>query len=87
MKIQIVAIRDTQHNGYSQPAYVPTLGIAIRSFADEVNNPQSPMNKHPRDYDLYHLGEWDDETGQFTNNDLPRKIAEGRTEFERSEAK
>lgn len=71
MKLQLVSVYDAKAEVYSPPIAVPTLGMAERSFADEVNNPQSQYNKHPEDYTLFHLGEYDDATGVVTNRDTP----------------
>jgi hypothetical protein len=30
--------------------------IALRSFADDVKNVQSPLNKHPEDYEIWKIG-------------------------------
>lgn len=68
MKLQIVATRDIVANLYSAPQFVPTIGQAVRSFGDACQNTQDPNNilaKHPRDFELWHLGEYDDEAGTF----------------------
>lgn len=78
-KLGVVAVRDRATDAYMNPFIVPSLGVAIRSFQDEVNNPQSPMNLHPDDYDLYHLGEFDQERGSLTSlADGPKQIAIGK---------
>lgn len=61
MKLQIVAIRDRAINAYMRPFFAQSTGQAIRMFQDEVNNKEGEIHKHPDDYDLYHLGEWNDE--------------------------
>lgn len=62
MKHQIVAVYDRATMAYGRPVFVPALGGAIRSFSDEVNRPQQPndVSNHPDDFELYHLGEYDD---------------------------
>lgn len=68
MKLQMVATRDIVANLYSTPQFVPTLGQAVRSFGDACKNKSDPNNilaKHPRDFELWHLGEYDDESGYF----------------------
>lgn len=74
----VVAIRDLQLNAYANPWYTPTPGAAIRAFTDETNNPQSPMHKHPEDYELVQLGTWDDNTGRFTNSEVPKQLAHAK---------
>ena len=65
MKLEIVTIRDSALNCYMRPVFVRALGEAIRSFQDEVNNPQGELAKHPSDYELHHIGSYDDQTGQL----------------------
>lgn len=79
MRYKMVVIRDRAADVYNQPAFVPSLGIAHRSFADEVNlvDPNNQLNKHPEDFDLYYIGEWDDNTGEF-DAVRPQQIAVGK---------
>lgn len=65
MELQIFAIKDRAINCYLRPWPAHTAGEAIRVFGDEINNPQSAMAKHPDDYDLYHVGKFEDTTGQI----------------------
>lgn len=75
--IKIVAIRDRHAAVFSQPMYFATEGAAIRAFQDALNDTQSQMHKHPDDYDMYLLGEWNDTDGKFKNAELPTIIARG----------
>lgn len=79
MKLKIVAVRDRAADVYGQPNFVTNLGTAIRSFGDEVNRKaeNNAFNAHPEDFDLYELGEYDDELGEFTTI-RPRQIAVGK---------
>lgn len=69
MKMIMVAIKDRALNAYMRPFFAQTRGQAIRMFNDEINNEQSPMFKHPDDYDLYYLATWDDTDGQIHEQD------------------
>lgn len=64
-KVKVVSVKDRALDSFSRPFFVPTLAAAERSFSDEVNNKESPMFSHAVDYDLYLLGEFDEETGGF----------------------
>lgn len=74
MKYAVCAVRDRAVNAFNRPIYVPTVGVAIRSFTDEVNRKDSELANHPEDYDLYELGQWDDETGVYTPLEVSRVI-------------
>lgn len=73
----IVSVRDRAVNGFASPFFVPSEGVALRSFTDEVNRPDSALAKHPEDYDLYVLGTFDDSDGSFAVN-VPRMLVAGK---------
>lgn len=75
---KVCAVRDRAVDSFGQPIFVQALGLAIRSFGDELNRPDSQMGAHPGDYDLYHLADFNPDTGQFLTLDQPRMIAVGK---------
>lgn len=79
MIYKIVAIRDRAADTFSTPMFVPSVGIGIRSFSDEVNRAadNNMLYKHPDDYDLYLLGEYNDDQATFDAT-RPEQIAIGR---------
>lgn len=66
MKIQIYTIYDAQAKRAIQPIARDNDDVAKRDFVTMVANPQTPFGQNPRDYTLYHCGEWDDENMLFT---------------------
>jgi hypothetical protein len=60
--------------------FVPSAGVAIRSFSDEINrnNADNQLYNHPDDFDLYELGEFDDNTGIFTLHEQPKLLSLGK---------
>jgi len=80
MRLIMCAVRDRAADAYARPMFVPSVGIAIRSFSDEVNRvaEDNPMNKHSDDFDLFELGEYDDETAKFIILDVPKQLAIGK---------
>lgn len=71
MQLAICAVHDSAAGAYARPFFVPTTGLAHRSFQDEVNRaaPDNPMHAHADDFTLYELGSFDDNTGTFTITD------------------
>lgn len=63
MKMGIFAVYDSKALRYGAPMFIPTVGEAVRGFADVVNDAQTMISKHPSDYVLYQLGELDDSNG------------------------
>lgn len=76
----IVSVRDRAANAFGRPAFVPSIGVALRSFSDEVNRnaPDNQMFFHPEDFDMYELGRFDDDNGLFELSERPRQIAIGK---------
>lgn len=75
-KLQMFAIYDKKAVAYNTPFYTHQKGQAIRSFQDAVNDPQCPFNKHPEDFSLFHVGEWNDTTGVVTPLPNPVPVEE-----------
>lgn len=60
MIISLFSVLDTKTGIYSHPFYEVTRGSAIRAFTDTVKTKDHPFNRHPEDYALVYLGEFDD---------------------------
>lgn len=68
MKLHAVSVLDLATESFGRPFFVQHPAQAVRSFQDEVNNPESEIAKHAEDYELHSLGTFDDVTGGFTNS-------------------
>lgn len=68
MKLQIFSVLDTAAQIFSQPFYMHNEATALRVVKNCVNNPEHNYSLNPEDYNLYHMGEFDDTTGTITNN-------------------
>ncbi len=66
MKLQVFSIFDSKAEAFIQPWYSQTLGTAVRSFEQAVNQPDSDFHKFAGDYTLFHLGDFDQANGLFT---------------------
>lgn len=69
----IVAVRDLATETFGRPFVVHHPRQAVRSFTDEVNNPESEVSRHAEDYELWELGAFADDTGDISSN--PVRIA------------
>jgi len=74
MKLKAFSVRDSKAEVYGQPFYGNTHGHAERSFSQLVNDKTSQPGQYPEDFDLYHIGEYDDQTGIFTPLDTPNHV-------------
>lgn len=60
--MKVYTVYDAISESFSPPMINRTRGEAIRSFTDEVNNPQSRLNAHAKDYTLFEIADWDETT-------------------------
>nr|QJB18862.1 MAG: nonstructural protein [Microvirus sp.] len=80
MKLTLCTVKDRAADAYGRPMFVPSTGIAIRSFSDEINRvaEDNQMYNHSDDFDLYELGEFDDNTGLFSLHEQPKLLTLGK---------
>lgn len=74
----IVAVKDRAVEAFGQPFFVRHTNEAIRSFKEEINRSGSDIGNHADDYDLYHLGTFDDESGTVVGNAGIELIVRGK---------
>ena len=63
MIVKVFSIHDVKASTFGQPFFAVNKGIAVRMFADLVGDKQSMVSKHPDDFKLYLLGDFDDNSG------------------------
>ena len=80
MKMTVCSIRDRGAEAFGRPFFTPAIGVAIRSFQDEVNRKaeDSQIYLHPDDFDLYEFGSFDDFSGTFELHENPKLVATGK---------
>jgi hypothetical protein len=74
MKLKMFSIRDQKCEIFNTPFFQKTHGEAERSFTTAVNDNKTQFNAFPEDYDLYYLGEYDDNLGTFKPVDTPQHV-------------
>lgn len=72
--MKMFAIRDVKAEGYNTPFFQPTFGLAERAFKDACQDEKTTLAKHPEDYSLYYLGEFDQTSGQMKIEDTPKHV-------------
>lgn len=74
MKLQVFAIFDSKAEAFIQPWFSQTIGTAIRSFEQAVNEDGHHFQKFSGDYTLFHLGDFDQVKGNFTQLKSPTNL-------------
>lgn len=84
MVLKVFAIYDGAINAWLMPHFLRSKGEATRMFMEGVNDPQTMLYKSPKDFTLFEIAEYDDQTGRFENLKAPIGIGTA-IEFKRGE--
>ncbi len=83
---KVYSIRDNKMETFGTLVYIDNDAVAVRMFGDLIlGDKESLMGKHPADFGLYKLGEFDDNTGKMVNLDAPSLLAIGSDFLNRKE--
>lgn len=74
MILKAFSVRDAKGEVFHTPFFKKTHGEAERDFTMLVRDEKSQLRQFPEDYDLYFLGEYDDQSGVFKTLDTPQHI-------------
>ena len=71
---KVFTVYDAKAQAFLTPFFETASGIANRIFMEACQNPEHHFWKYAEDFTLFELGEFDDNTGQFTNLPAPEMI-------------
>jgi len=63
----VFSLYDSKAKSFGPPFFLHQRGQAIRALGDLVKDGQSMVSRHPEDFVLYHIGEFNDSTGEYIN--------------------
>lgn len=91
MKTKVYSVLDTKAESFGTPFFMPNRAMAQRAFNDLAHDDKTLVNKHPSDFMLYEIGDYEDENGELTpckpiNLGLPeqQKVSEAMELFDLS---
>ena len=74
MYMKVYSLYDRAADQYQAPFYQHSLGLVNRALQDEIDNSESTLSSHYRDFSLFELGVYDTVTGTFTLHDAPKLV-------------
>lgn len=74
MILKVFSVYDTKSLSYSPPFFMPTMGSAIRAFSDLAVDNQSTIAKHPSDYILMYIGEFNNSSGELIAQSVVKNL-------------
>mgnify|MGYP000526290857 CR=1 FL=1 len=75
MKYKIYSVFDAPANGYLQPFFMQTDGMAVRAIQDLLYDENHTFYRNANDYRLYCLGDFSDVDGVISGQQSPIAIA------------
>jgi len=71
MVVKVFSIFDVKAKAFGSPFFMHHNGLALRAFSDLCADDKTAVFKHPEDYKLYCLGEFDDCSGALVSLPQP----------------
>lgn len=63
MKQLMYAVYDSKAKAFCRPFFAAVEAVALRAFEGGANDPENEIGRHPNDFSLFQVGEFDDDTG------------------------
>lgn len=73
---RVFCVYDSAARSYGPPFYATGRGVAFRMFEELVNDGRSSVSKWPKDFSLFELGSYNDETAKFCFLDAPERVCD-----------
>lgn len=64
--LKIFCIYDKKASSHMQPFYFHNKAEALRALADNLQDKNSLIAKHPADFSIWQIGEFNEQTGVIT---------------------
>ncbi len=71
---KMFSIYDSKAARYAPPFVAQSGGVAKRMLVDSASDPQQLFARHPGDFTLFLLGDWDDENGILYTLDAKQNL-------------
>ena len=66
METQVYTVFDSKAERFLRPFFAENTAVALRSFQELIRTHDHQFNKFPEDYALFHIGSYDEKTGELT---------------------
>lgn len=73
-KLKLYSVYDVKVKYFHNPMFMRNKGEALRSWEEAANDDKSQICRHPSDFDLFEIGEFDDQTAEITRLQSPESL-------------
>lgn len=81
--MKITAVRDLKTDHFLRPQFQNSIPDALRGWEMIANDSDSLISRFPADFGLYHLGDFDPQSGKITLLPVPSSLGVA-TEFKKA---
>lgn len=61
--MKLYSIRDLKADAFAAPWVAANDYVAVRMVMDSMDDGKSMLSRHPEDYELWQVGDWNERTG------------------------
>lgn len=65
--LKVYSVYDSKSSLFGSPFFIPSEPQARRAFSDVVNDSSTIVSRHPSDFILYQIGEFDESVGLLSS--------------------
>lgn len=74
---ELFAVYDSKAESFGQPFFAVNAAVATRMFQAAVQDPETPVGRHPEDFSLFRIGIWNADTGVVAGVEAPQHVTNG----------
>jgi len=74
---KVYSVFDVKAKIFDKPFHMSQNGEAMRLFGDAVNDEKTMFFRHPEDYQLFLIAEFDDNSGMYKSLEHPDFLCNG----------
>lgn len=82
MIVKVFSLYDSKAKMFGPPFFMQTRGMAVRALSDLVKDSQSMVCRHPDDFVMYQIGEFNDQDAVFKNQN-PHELVSMASDFKK----
>jgi len=64
--VKVFSIFDSKAEAFLQPLFASTTAVALRMFSSACKDESTEFHRFAGDYTLFELGEWFEDSGEFS---------------------
>lgn len=72
--MKVFVVYDSKAESYALPFYMKSIGEAVRGFGVAARDQQTMIAKHPADFTLFEIGDYDEFSGNISMYEAKKSL-------------